>query len=98
MKKVLSVLSAFIMIFAVMPLSAFTAVAYTSGRYTYNITNDEVTITDVNTSISGDVTIPSKLGGYPVTVIDSYAFEQCSNITSVTIPDCVISIGAGAFY
>ena len=35
MKKVLSVLSAFIMIFAVMPLSAFTAVAYTSGRYTY---------------------------------------------------------------
>jgi hypothetical protein len=45
----------------------------------------------------GAVTIPSSLGGYPVTSIDTIAFANYTNITSVIIPDSVTSIGISAF-
>ncbi|MBR0054674.1 MAG: leucine-rich repeat protein, partial [Bacteroidales bacterium] len=37
------------------------------------------------------------LGGYPVTSIGDYAFQECSEITSIKIPDDVTKIGKGAF-
>ena len=43
------------------------------------------------------VTIPSTLGGKPVTRIGNYAFAWCDNLTSMTIPDGVTSIGLYAF-
>lgn len=46
----------------------------------------------------GDLTIPSSLGGYPVTGIGTYAFRDCRQLTSVTIPASVTSMGWGAFY
>ena len=45
----------------------------------------------------GAVTIPSTLGGRLVTSIGSKAFEDCSGLTSVTIPSSVTSIGDSAF-
>ena len=35
---------------------------------------------------------------YSVTSIGSYAFDNCSGLTSVTIPNSVTSIGSYAFY
>ena len=43
--------------------------AETEGNYTYTVTNGEATITDFSTSVSGSITIPLTLGGYPVTNI-----------------------------
>ena len=73
------------------------AAEYVSGIYTYEVEDDEAIITDVDGDISGDITIPSTLGGYPVTRIGSSAFWDCTGLTSVTIPDSVTSIGWYAF-
>ena len=47
---------------------------------------------------SGDVVITNTYDGYPVTTIGVEAFDDCTNLTSVTIPDSVTSIGDEAFY
>ena len=47
---------------------------------------------------TGTLTIPSKLGGKPVTEIGEYALKWCSDMTGVTIPDSVTSIGERAFW
>ena len=51
----------------------------------------------ISRETTGAITIPSTLGGYPVTGIGDYAFGGCSGLTSVTIPDGVTSIGDEAF-
>ncbi len=81
----------------IVPLSV-QASAETEGYYTYYIANDQAVITDVDDSISGDVVIPSELGGYPVVEISDGVFESFPNITSVFIPESVRTIGDYAFY
>lgn len=100
MKKLLSVILSIILIITIMPLAEYNLVASaeTEGYYTYSVSNNKAAITDVDTSISGDVTIPSTLGGYPVTSIEYSAFEKCKDLKSITIPDSVTSIGNDAFY
>ena len=71
--------------------------AATSGYYTYKVSGSTATITDVNTNIMGTVSIPSTLGGYPVTAIGNNAFEGCEYITTLTIPSGVKSVGNYAF-
>ena len=87
---------------AAMPLMADTE---TVGGYTwmYRINGDtaEIYNNGVSAAISpkpdGSVTIPSTLGGKPVTSIGETAFIGCTNLTSVTIGHGVTSIGEAAF-
>jgi hypothetical protein len=48
------------------------------------------------TGPGGNVTIPDTIDGYPVTSIGAHAF-QFLNVTSVTIPNSVTTIGFAAF-
>ena len=64
----------------------------------YEIKNGEVTITDCDKSITGELIIPSEIEGYPVVSIGSWAFGGCTGLTSITIPDSVTSIDYSAFY
>ena len=96
MKKAIR-LSAFILSIAII-ISAFAAVPVSaagtlkSGPYTYSVTNGEATITNVEKSISGDITIPSSLDGYPVTGIGDSAFIHCRNLKSAIIGNNITNI------
>ena len=46
---------------------------------------------------SGEVVIPKTIGGYEVKKISDGAFQNCTGITSIVIPDSVISIGGSTF-
>lgn len=50
---------------------------YFDGNYDYTLENDCATIVGVWDAIVGDLTIPTTLGGYPVTAIDEMAFMHC---------------------
>lgn len=64
--------------------------------YDYKIYDGSATITKYK-GLGGDVTIPSTLGGAKVTRIDTLAFEYCSDVTSIIVPDTVTSIGMDTF-
>lgn len=97
-KQILSALLALLMLFGALPATVFAAEKTNPLDYlTYEIADGEVTITDCDTSISGELTIPETIEGYPVTGIGEWAFENCTDLTNVTIPDSVIYIGSGAF-
>ncbi len=99
MKKFLSLILVTAILFSACFTGMFniTSSAATSGYYTYSVSNGEATITDCKTSISGNVIIPSTIGGYSVKGIESFAFRLCDEITSITIPDSIKSIGNYAF-
>ena len=98
MKKLLLMILNSAMVITAAMIGATNARAATEGYYTYTVSNGKATITDVDTSISGATTIPSTLGGYPVTSIGNFAFLNCTNLTSIDIPNSVTTIKDYAFY
>ncbi len=77
-------------------LLAVSVLADSSGDWEYSITNGEATVTKYVGNAAA-VTIPSALGGCPVTNIGDEAFCNCTDVTSVSIPNTVTRIGCGAF-
>lgn len=72
-------------------------------EWTYTIANGEAWVGGddyspaVPRTTAGEIEIPSALGGCPVTTIKWEAFSDCSELTSITIPDGVTIIEGLAF-
>lgn len=59
--------------------------------------NGEYEVSGIGACTDTDIIIPSVYDGHRVTSIGARAFDSCSNLTSIVIPDSVTSIGFSAF-
>ncbi len=90
------VLALVLVLFPGMSGKAKAAETFQDGIYTVSVAYGEATITAVENP-SGALVIPDTLAGYPVLYLKDSLFVGCSGLTSVTIPDGVVSIGKYAF-
>lgn len=108
MKKILSVILALTFVLSMVPWQVSKALDYTEGYYTYTIAGaaPNVVATVIKyTGLDAVVVIPDTLGGYPVTAVKyrtevsiiKGAFEGHEEITSITLPATLTSIGTDAF-
>lgn len=94
---------------ALLPVVASAFDAEVNGIY-YNLSGDQAVVTYMEydplgatftPGYKGNVSLPTSVTydgkTYSVTKIGNYAFAECKNLTSVTIPETVTSIGEGAF-
>jgi hypothetical protein len=66
--------------------------AVAQAQFIFMTNNGAITIYGY-TGSEGVVTIPSTTNGYPVTSIFSGAFGNCTNLTSIAVPNSVTNIG-----
>ena len=97
MKKSIKILSFAFVILLGTVLFGFDVSAANENGILYSVSDDEATVTGVDETVTGDLIIPEELGGYPVTAIGDYAFEDNYEITSLVIPEGVETIGDYCF-
>ena len=93
-KMMISVATVLMCMFALVSVSS----AETEGNFTYAISSEGATITGYVEKPTGELVIPDTIGGYPVTVISGRAFENCTGLTSVTIPKGVKRVLENVFF
>ena len=77
-------------------LNPFSGKSGWQTEWNYTTNNSAISISGY-TGFGGAVAVPSRINGLPVTDIGTYAFFNCSSLTSVTIPSNVTSVGDLAF-
>ena len=96
MKKVLLLL-----LLTLLPLATFAETVCIDGIYYNVLLKAEQAEVTKGTKYSGDIVIPEKISvdGVECTVISiaDNAFYECRDLTSITIPNSVTSIGGSAF-
>ncbi len=64
--------------------------------FTYTIENGEATITAYN-GTETNVSVPAEIESNPVTAIGDYAFDGCTSLERIVLPEGITSIGSYAF-
>ena len=102
--KTRRILSLVLSLILAIPLSLSLAVPASAADLTYDVTGGRIyfdantgAITDCDETVT-EAVIPEQIYGVTVTAIGNSAFNRCSSLTTVTIPDTVTSIGENAFY
>ena len=81
-----------------LPLSVpVKAETLTDGIFTYELKNGQVTITRCDPDVTGVVTVPKDIGGFPVVGIGDSAFCACNQLTEVVISEGITEIAPWAF-
>ena len=62
------------------------------------LNNAEAYVYACQKSASGTVTIPAQWNGLPVTSVHSHAFDNCSGVTKIILPDSIKTIESFAFF
>lgn len=94
------ILVMFMMLFMVSVPSRNAMAATTTDGWNYNVIDKsyvEITGYSGTYPTDGSLAIPNEIEGYPVTSIGNQAFERCSKLTSIIIPNGVTRIGDKAF-
>lgn len=79
-------------------MTASAAETVTEGDLTFCLCEDHAELYRCSRDAEGDIVIPAEVGGLPVTSIYDSAMKYCEGITSLTIPEGLVTIGASAFY
>jgi len=96
MKKVISLILVVTLVLSIAMIGNTSVLAEQSGDFTYIISDSAATITKY-TGSGGTVTIPSSIEGFSVSTIAWGAFNVCTGLIGVNIPNSVTTIGMGAF-
>ena len=88
-------LKSFLVMFFIICLSVLALPETPPAVFEYDIVDDHVVITGL-VEEPKDIVIPSIINDKPVTTIGDRAFANRQNITTITIPESIISIGDDA--
>ena len=96
-KKLLAILLTCLMLIPCGVAMVGEAETLTSWDYRYTLNDDGSATITKYFGEDEELTVPAELDGHPVTSIGDWAFDGCDSLTSITLPDGVISIGANPF-
>ncbi len=66
-------------------------------NFMYKVVDDYIEITSTSTTTEGAVEVPAEIDGLPVKSIGEHGLAGLSKVTSIKLPDSVVSIGKQAF-
>ena len=103
-RRILSILLLAALVIGLLPQGTLSVNAYSDTDIAYPVKGGNLyfdkasgTITDCDNSVTS-ADIPAQIDGVTVTSIGESAFENCSSLTSVTVPESVTNIGNYGFY
>lgn len=97
MKKFLCLMLSLVMLLSISAVVGLTASAETSGDFEYSVLEDGTASIYKYSGSATELVIPSAFDGYTVTEIKNEAFEYCTSLIEVTVPDSVATIENYAF-